>query len=67
MFNILPTWFLDARARHGEEKTGKGGYHWVYTTVMDESEFKRFIVETLLGNLKRDFPEETEKVLSKIK
>ncbi len=48
----------------GEEKTGKGGYQMVYTPAMNESGFKSFIVEMLLGNLKRDFPEETEKTLN---
>ena len=52
---------------HGEEKSGKGGYHWVYKPAMDESGFKKYIVETLLGNLKRDFPEETKKAISQIK
>ena len=52
---------------HGEERTGKGGHHWVYSPAMDESGFKRFIVERLIGNLVRDFPEETGKALSQIK
>ena len=51
----------------GEERTSKGGHHWVYSLAMDESGFKRFIVERLIGNLVRDFPEETGKVLSQIK
>ena len=51
----------------GEEKTGKGGHHWVYSPAMDESGFKRFIAERLIGNLVRDFPEETGKALSQIK
>jgi len=52
---------------HGEERTGKGGHHWVYSPAMDESGFKRFIAERLIGNLVRDFPEETGKALSQIK
>jgi hypothetical protein len=43
----------------GEEKTGKGGHHWVYSPAMNESEFKEFIAKTMLGSLMRDFPEET--------
>jgi len=47
----------------GEEKTGKGGHHWVYYPAMDEAGFKRFIASTLLECLMRDFPEETKAVL----
>jgi len=49
----------------GEEKTGKGGHHWVYKAAMDEAGFKRFIATTLLDRLMRDFPEETKKALEK--
>jgi hypothetical protein len=43
----------------GEERTGKGGYHWVYSPAMDESEFNKFVASTILGSLMRDFPNET--------
>jgi hypothetical protein len=43
----------------GEERTGKGGHHWVYRAAMDEAEFKRFIASMLLESLMRDLPEET--------
>ena len=49
----------------GDERTGKGGHHWVYYPAMDEAGFKRFIVSTLLENLMRDFPEETKTALLK--
>ena len=50
----------------GEEKTGKGGYHWVYYPAMDEAGFKRFIATILLESLMRDFPVETKAALGKI-
>jgi predicted transcriptional regulator len=50
----------------GVEKTGKGGHHWIYSPAMNESEFKEFIVKTILKNLTRDFPEETTEALKSI-
>jgi len=41
----------------GVEESGKGGYHWVYSPAMDESGFKTFIANTLLGRLGSEFPE----------
>ena len=49
----------------GEEKTGKGGHHWVYYPAMDAAGFKRFIASTLLECLMRDFPAETKAALDK--
>lgn len=50
----------------GEDRTGKGGHHWIYSPAMTEAEFKQFIAKTILENLMRDFPEETRKALHKI-
>ena len=50
----------------GDEKTGKGGHRWIYSPAMNESEFKEFIVTTLLESLIRDFPEETKAVVIKV-
>jgi predicted transcriptional regulator len=50
----------------GEERTGKGGYHWIYSPAMNESEFKQHIARTILESLMRDFPEETTAAISKI-
>jgi hypothetical protein len=47
----------------GEERTGKGGHHWVYYPKLDEAGFKRFIAETLLEKLIREFPGETSIVI----
>jgi len=55
--------FLEAMREMGVLKgvdiTGKGGHRWIYSPAMTEAGFKTFIAETILGNLKRDFPEET--------
>ena len=48
----------------GVEETGKGGYHWVYSPAMDESGFKRFIVEKMITSLMNNYPEETGEALS---
>jgi hypothetical protein len=50
----------EAGVLKGDEKTGKGGHHWIYYPGMDEAGFKQYIAETILENLKRDFPEETK-------
>jgi predicted transcriptional regulator len=47
----------------GEEKTGKGGHHWVYFPALDEAGFKRFIVEKMIATLMESFPEETREVI----
>jgi len=49
----------EMRVLKGDEKTGKGGHRWIYSPAMNETEFKEFIVKTLLESLMRDFPEET--------
>ena len=50
----------------GEEKTGKGGHHWVYSPAMDEAGFKRFIAEKLIATLMENFPEETKEIINTI-
>jgi hypothetical protein len=47
----------------GEEKTGKGGHHWIYSPAMDEPGFKKYIVETMITSLLENFPEETKEVI----
>ena len=51
----------------GEERTGKGGHHWVYYPAMNEAGFKQFIASTLLECLMRNFPSETRAALDKLK
>jgi predicted transcriptional regulator len=50
----------------GEDRTGKGGHHWVYKPAMTEAHLKQFIAEEILTTLIRDFPEETKKSINKI-
>ena len=50
----------------GEERTGKGGHHWVYFPGMDEAGFKKFIAEKLISSMLASFPEETEKAIRSI-
>jgi hypothetical protein len=49
----------------GEEKTGKGGHHWVYFPALDENGFKRFIVKTMIDSLMKSFPDETREAIRK--
>ena len=58
--------FLKAMADEGvlnyTERTGKGGYHRVYTPRLNESEFKTYVAQTMIASLLKDFPEETKGV-----
>ena len=56
----------EAGVLKGVERTGKGGYHWVYSPAMDEAEFKQYIARTILESLMRDFPEETRAALENL-
>ena len=62
--------FLNAMVDDGVldyvEITGKGGHRRIYSPGMNEDHFKRYIAKTVLGNLLRDFPEETKKVIETI-
>ena len=46
-----------------EERTGKGGYHRVYRPRLDENEFKKYLAETVISSLMKDFPAETKEVV----
>ena len=48
------------------EESGKGGYHRVYHSKLDESAFKIYLAETLINSMLRDFPEETRKAINSI-
>ncbi len=49
------------------ETTGKGGHRRIYSAKYDEAGFKEYIAKEVLGNLLRDFPEETRKAIQKVK
>ncbi len=59
--------FLKAMADEGvlnfKERTGKGGYHRVYTPRFNESEFKKYVAQTMINSLLKDFPVETKKAM----
>lgn len=59
--------FLNAMVDEGvltyTEITGKGGHRKIYAAKMDENSFKQYTAEVVLGNLIRDFPEETQKAI----
>ncbi|MBN1683772.1 hypothetical protein JW865_09505 [Candidatus Bathyarchaeota archaeon] len=63
--------FLNAMVDEGvlnyHEITGKGGHRRIYSTKLDEAGFKQYVAELVLGNLMRDFPEETKDALKKLK
>jgi predicted transcriptional regulator len=48
------------------ERSGKGGYHRVYTPRLNESEFKTYIAQTMIASLLKDFPEETKTAISQL-
>jgi predicted transcriptional regulator len=48
------------------ERSGKGGYHRVYTARLNESEFKTYIAQTVIASLLKDYPEETKAVISQL-
>ena len=60
--------FLNAMVDEGvlgyTEITGKGGHRRIYSTKLNEAEFKKYVATTVLKNLLRDFPSETKQVLS---
>jgi hypothetical protein len=49
------------------ETTGKGGHRRIYSAKYDEAGFKEYIAKEVLGNLLRDFPEETRNAIQKVK
>lgn len=56
---------VDAGVLKYEERSGKGGYHRVYSPAFDEKGFKRHMVETMISKLLEIWPEEARAVLLK--
>jgi predicted transcriptional regulator len=46
--------------------TGKGGHHRVYYPIMDEWDYKKHLLRTVVESMKRDFPEETKEALNEL-
>ena len=63
--------FLNAMVDEGAlayiEITGKGGHRRIYSTKLNEAQFKQYVAETVLGNLVRDFPIETKEAIKRVK
>ena len=63
--------FLNAMVDHGileyVSRTGKGGYHKVYTPVFDEAGFKEHLATKIIERLVSEYPEETQKVIRKLR
>jgi predicted transcriptional regulator len=63
--------FLNAMVDEGvlnyTEITGKGGHRRIYSTKLDEAQFKQYVAETVLKNLVRDFPAETKEAIKRLK
>lgn len=63
--------FLNAMVDEGvlnyTEITGKGGHRRIYSTKLDEAQFKQYVAEVVLKNLMRDFPTETKEAIKKVK
>ncbi len=47
-------------------ETGKGGHHRVYSPILDEREYKKYLVKTIVERLFKDFPEETREALKEL-
>jgi len=63
-WRVFILWFLvDEGVLDYDERTGKGGYHRVYRPKLDESSFKRYVVQVMVSSLMRDYPEETKEVI----
>ena len=45
------------------DATGKGGHHRIYVTKLDEVEYRKYILRTVVESMVKDFPEQTKEVL----
>lgn len=46
--------------------SGKGGYHRVYSPILDERGYKKYVLKTMIESMLKDFPEETKEALSEL-
>ena len=65
IINFLKT-MADEGVLNYTERTGKGGYHRVYTPRLNESEFKTHVAQTMVASLLKDFPEETKTAINQL-
>ena len=48
------------------EETGKGGHHRIYFPGLEEDDYKKYIVKTLLESVMKDWPELTKEALKEL-
>jgi len=48
------------------DATGKGGHHKIYVTKLDEVEYRKYVLKTVIESMIEDFPEESYQVLNEI-
>jgi predicted transcriptional regulator len=65
IINFLKT-MADEGVLNYIERTGKGGYHRVYSPRLNESELKTYVAQTMITSLLKDFPEETKTAISQL-
>ena len=62
--------FLERMANQGvldyRYATGKGGRRRIYYPIMDERDYKKHLLKTVVESLMRDFPEETQEALKEL-
>jgi predicted transcriptional regulator len=62
--------FLSGIAEEGvlssKNVSGRGGYRDLYSQKMNEKDYQKHIIKTILESLMRDFPEETNEVLKQL-
>ena len=58
---------VDLGALTFKSKSGKGGYHRIYSPIHDEKGFKEYVVRKMLGKMAEEWPDEVEKVISALK
>ena len=58
---------VDQRVLDYRSASGKGGYRRVYYPLMDEREYRKYLLKTVVESLMRDFPEETEEALTELR
>jgi hypothetical protein len=56
-------WARDLGVLRGVEEMGRGGNRWIYSTNMDEAEFRQYLVRSVINYLFREFPNEAKDVL----
>ncbi|UCH57094.1 MAG: BlaI/MecI/CopY family transcriptional regulator [Candidatus Bathyarchaeota archaeon] len=62
--------FLNRMVEQGvldfRDATGKGGHHRIYFPILNEREYRKYVLKTIVQSMLRDFPEETKEALKEI-